>query len=145
MAQQQVQTRENHARLHPPFHIVFALIILLLFGIAVYELVRNPGLVTAAQVLLVVAVGMAGLFARTYALKVQDRLIRLEERLRLSAVLPERLHPMILGLSEQQLIALRFASDIELVALAERANAEKLDQKTIKAAIQNWRPDHWRV
>ena len=145
MAKQQVQTKENHARLHPPFHFVFVSTIVVLLVIAIYELIRSPGLITAAQVLLVLVVGEAGTLARTYALKVQDRVIRLEERLRLASLAPGHVLATTNALSERQLIALRFASDEELPGLAARASAENLDPKAIKALITKWRPDYWRV
>ncbi len=145
MAEQRLQTRENHARTHPPFHFFFLPAIALLLAAAVYEVIHAPGLVSAAQLLLILVVATTGTLARTNALKVQDRVIRLEERFRLSALLPADLLPATLGLSEQQLIALRFASDDELPALATRAATENLDPKTIKALITKWRPDYWRV
>jgi hypothetical protein len=69
----------------------------------------------------------------------------LEERLRLATLSPERLHSRLPELTERQLIALRFSSDAEAPNLAERALSEKLAPRDIKAAIQTWRPDYWRV
>ncbi|MFL6451971.1 MAG: DUF6526 family protein [Bryobacteraceae bacterium] len=139
------QSRDNHARLHPPFHFFFSPLMILLLLAAVYRVIRYPGLESAMSLLLIVAVGTVGFLARTYALKVQDRVIRLEERLRLSTLASADLRPLIDHLSEAQLIALRFASDEEAPTLAERAATEDLNGKAIKAAIKSWRPDYWRV
>src|SRR5262249_5637521 len=89
---------------------------------------------------------VVGLFtARLYALKVQNRVIRLEERLRLLALLPEAMKGRVEELTESQLIALRFASDDELPDLTERALKSAMGPKEIKAAIKVWRPDYYRV
>ncbi len=82
---------------------------------------------------------------RLYSLKVQDRVIRLEERLRLTQLSQEPLRSRIPELTVGQLCALRFASDAEVAKLAERALNEKLSRADIKKAIQTWRPDYWRV
>ena len=82
---------------------------------------------------------------RNYPLKVQDRVIRLEERLRLQALAPQEWHAQIYRLSESQLIGLRFASDDEVVELAKQALERNLNRKQIKERIKSWRADDWRV
>jgi hypothetical protein len=82
---------------------------------------------------------------RQYPLKVQDRVIRLEERLRLQALAPAEWHAQIYRLNEDQLVGLRFAGDDEVVGLAKMALEENLTRKQIKQRIRNWRADDWRV
>jgi hypothetical protein len=82
---------------------------------------------------------------RMYALKVQDRVIRLEERIRLQALAPSEWHSQIYKLSEDQLIGLRFAADDEVVELAKQALEHNLNRKQIKERIKDWRADYWRV
>ena len=82
---------------------------------------------------------------RLYPLKVQDRVIRLEERLRLQALAPSEWHSQIYRLTEDQLIGLRFAADDEVVELAKQALEHNLNRKQIKERIKDWRPDNWRV
>jgi hypothetical protein len=82
---------------------------------------------------------------RTYPLKVQDRVIRLEERLRLQALAPAEWHAQIYRLSEDQMIGLRFAADDEVVELAKQALEGNLDRKQIKERIKSWRADDWRI
>ena len=96
-------------------------------------------------VVLSVAAVLLLLRLRQYPLKVQDRVIRLEERLRLQALAPAEWRPQIQRLTEDQLIALRFASDHEVATLAQQAVAENLTRKQIKERIRDWRPDEWRV
>jgi hypothetical protein len=82
---------------------------------------------------------------RTYPLKVQDRVIRLEERMRLQALAPAEWHAQIYRLTEDQLIGLRFAADDEVVELAKHALEGNLNRKQIKERIKSWRADNWRV
>jgi len=96
-------------------------------------------------ILLAAALLVAAFKIRLYALKVQDRVIRLEERLRLTQLLSEPLRSRIPELTEAQLIALRFASDAEVAGLVDRALKEKLSRADIKKSIKTWRPDYWRV
>jgi hypothetical protein len=96
-------------------------------------------------VLLSVAVFIPFFKLRTYPLKVQDRVIRLEERIRLQALAPSEWHTQIYRLTEDQLIGLRFAADDEVVELAKQALEHNLNRKQIKERIKEWRPDNWRV
>lgn len=145
MAEKKPQTLANHARFDPLYHF-FALPVFLLLPLAgMVYFIRHPGLHSGLMFVVAVALAIIVLKLRTYPLKVQDRVIRLEERLRLSSLLSEPLRSRIPELTEGQLIALRFASDAEVPKLAERAISEKLSPADIKKSIQNWRPDYWRV
>jgi hypothetical protein len=112
---------------------------------AVVLFLWHPSLHSGWRFVLLAAGTVAVFKVRPYGLRLQDRVIRLEERLRLASLLPEPMRSHIPELTEGQLIALRFASDAEAPKLAERALAEKLSRADIKKAIQTWRPDYWRV
>jgi hypothetical protein len=145
MAEKKPQTFANHARFDPLYHYfalpVFAIAVLA----AAVHFVMHPRLHSGLLFVVSVAAAIVVFKLRSYPLKVQDRVICLEERLRLAALLSEPLRSRIPELTEEQLIALRFASDAEVAKLAERALAEKLSRADIKKAIQTWRPDYWRV
>ena len=145
MAQTTEQNLSNHTRLDPPYHFVLLPLILLILVLAIVVLIRHPGLQTLWMLLVSVALLLAAFKARLYPLKAQDRLIRLEERLRLSRLLPDSQHSIIYKLTEGQLVALRFASDGEVPGLAEAAVAKQLPPREIKKSIQLWRPDLFRV
>ncbi len=119
------QDRDNHVRWHPPFHFFFSPVLFLLLILTIVQTVRNPGLSSVIQLLMVLVLGTVGFLTRTYALKVQDRVIRLEEQIRLSSLMETDYAPTINALSEAQLIALRFASDAELPTLAKQAAQRK--------------------
>jgi hypothetical protein len=142
------QSYAHHTRWDPPFHFfvlpVFAIAVIVAVVHFCLHIHHHP-IHGALLVLLALAALIAVFKIRLNALKVQDRIIRLEERLRLASLLPEPLRSRIPELTESQLIALRFASDAEVSALVQRALTEKLPAKEIKKSIKNWRPDNFRV
>src|SRR5262249_22647843 len=110
-----------------------------------FELFRHPGVLGAWLLLISLALLVMAGRMRSYATHLQDRIIRVEERLRLAAILQEPLRSRIAALADSQLIGLRFASDAELPALVQRALDEKLSRSDIKKAVSDWRPDYSRV
>jgi len=141
------QTLANHSRIVPAFHMVALPILLLNFVYSIYELVHTWFSFGALVSLLVaIALLLIALYGRMFALTVQDRVIRLEMRLRLEKLLPADLKPRIPEFTVDQLIALRFASDAELPDLARRVLEENIkDRKSIKQMIKTWKPDHLRA
>jgi len=100
---------------------------------------------TFFQILVAIALVTMALRIRAYGTRNQDRIIRLEEQVRYAKLLPEPLLTRSTALTLDQYIGLRFACDAELPTLVDRALAENLDRKQIKAAIATWRPDHFRI
>ncbi len=139
------QNYSNHGRLDPWYHFFIAPVFLLNVIAAGVHAYRVHTVWAHWEIVVSVAALALVTLLRTYSLKVQDRVIRLEERLRLTRLADERLRSRIGELKERQLIALRFASDEEMPGLAEKALLENLSAKQIKQAIRVWRPDHWRV
>jgi hypothetical protein len=144
----ELQTYKNHTRFDPPWHFFVVPMLIINFILAIWAVIRHyPDHAhlyiwwTIMSVVLFMAVGLA----RGHALKVQDRIIRLEERLRFAALLPPDLLARSQSLNEKQYIALRFASDSELPALVQRTLDENLEPKQIKESITDWRPDYLRV
>lgn len=138
------QTLQNHTRLDPVFHLFLGPLSFLLLIAAGTNFIRHVSGTSGFFLLASIWAVVATFKIRLYALKVQDRLIRLEERLRMRELFSEPLKSRVGEFSEKQLIALRFASDAELPALAEKA-LQGLNQKQIKAEIRTWRPDYFRV
>jgi hypothetical protein len=140
------QTYGNHMRLHPLFHFFVAPGSLLLMILTIINVFRHYSQMDA-WILLVMAVLFftAVYLLRSYPLRAQDRIIRLEERQRLEALLSAGFVPRIRELTEAQLIALRFASDNELPALVDKVLATKMSARDIKKAIVTWRADTFRV
>ena len=140
------QTYKNHARFLPAFHF-FVLPVLLLNALnAIRHIWLAPNLSTVWTFVVAAALLMLGLLARTMALTVQDRLIRLEMRLRLQQCLPADLRGRIDELTPRQLVALRFASDAELPELVREVLAGKLaTSRDIKLRVKNWQGDWLRA
>jgi len=145
MSETTTQNYSNYTRYDPLFHFFILPVFAISLLATIFHLVRRPGIHSAWLVVVMIATLVAILKVRLYPLKVQDRVIRLEERLRLMTLLDPALRPRISEFTESQLIALRFASDAELPTLAARALNEKLAAADIKKAIQQWRPDYWRL
>ncbi len=149
---QEPQSYAHHTRWDPPFHffvIPVFVIGLILSLIHFFAHITEGDLRDHIHAFLLILLALACLIlvfkVRLYAVKVQDRVIRLEERLRLTQLMPEPLRSRIPELTEDQLCGLRFASDAEVAKLAERALNEKLSRADIKKAIKTWRSDYWRV
>src|SRR6478672_5391462 len=145
MSEHEAQNLKNHGRLDPLFHIFLFAVYLANIVYASFHLYRQPSLSSGWYMVLSLVVIVPLVKIRTYPLKVQDRVIRVEERLRLQALAPQEWHTHLYRLSEDQLIALRFAGDDEVVGLAKETLEQKLNRKQIKERIRSWRPDDWRV
>ncbi len=140
------QDFKNHARFVPLYHYVTSPILLAVLGWSVAQLVRAPTVDRLFLFLMALGLALAAYWARAFALGVQDRVIRLEERLRMERILSDELRPRIGEFTVDQLVGLRFASDGELGDLARRVLAEGIaDRKTIKSMVKSWRADHQRV
>jgi hypothetical protein len=141
------QNFSNHTKLVPAFHFfVLPVLIINVVGAVHHWYVKTWSLDGAIWVLTSVALLIGILLARVFAVSVQDRVIRLEERLRYERLLPQDLQARFGEFEIGQLVSLRFASDAELPGLARRVLDEKIkDRKAIKKLIQNWRADNLRA
>lgn len=141
------QNFANHVRFFPPFHFFVIPVLLVNFGWSIYRW-KLAGFSVDGFISVVVALALLTGFltARVMALSVQNRMIRLEEKLRYERVLPADLKPRAGELALGQIVSLRFASDAELPALVRKVLDEKLDnRKAIKQLIKNWKPDYLRA
>jgi hypothetical protein len=141
------QNFSNHGKTVPLFHYFVLPVFAFNFVWSLYRLktlhFSPDGLVGAV---VAAALVVAVLYARIFALAVQDRVIRLEERLRFATLLPDDLKPFIEEFTVAQLVSLRFASDAELPALARRVLDENVqNRRQIKQMVRNWRGDYLRA
>jgi Family of unknown function (DUF6526) len=140
------QSYSNHTRMVPGFHYVTGACILIFVGWSIWHAMSTKSADAHFQML--GAFGLLGTmwYARSFPIKAQDRVIRLEEQLRLTRLLPDDLRPRVPELSARQLIALRFASDGEVTELVRWVLADNVtDLKAIKQRIRSWRADNHRV
>ncbi len=146
MAEKVPQTYANHRRFVPLYHFVSSAILIVNQVWSIVRLVRTPSWETGFGVLLAFALLCVFWYARTFPLKVQDRLIRLEMKLRLQHILPPDLKARISDLTPEQLIGLRFASDGEMTDLIRDVLANNIqDRETIKKKIKDWKADDFRA
>jgi hypothetical protein len=139
------QSYDSHGRYVPAYHFVLAGILVVYLVYALVRLVQHVSVDTFFQVALAVALLIIFWYMRAFAVTVQDRVIRLEEQLRLERRLPPDLRSRAAELTTKQYVALRFAHDDEVEPLMRRILDEKLSPRDIKKAVKTWRPDHLRA
>jgi hypothetical protein len=140
------QSPEHHTRIVPGYHYWLFAILTVNLVLRVIWAIRAPSFPNLWAIVMAVAFVLIAWYLRVFPLAVQDRVIRMEERQRLGRILPPEFRPRLGEFTRQQLVALRFASDDELAALAMRVLNEGItDKKAIKRLIQNWRADHQRA
>jgi hypothetical protein len=145
MADHVPQTYGSHTRFDPWYHFFALPVVLLSVIVTLVHCLNRRNWFSIWLVIFSIAIAVVTLKTRLYATKLQDRIIRMEERQRLYGLLPEPLRARIGELSETQLVGLRFASDGELPGLVEETLTKKLSTAQIKKSIKLWRPDYFRV
>lgn len=142
----QTQNYKNHGKLVPAFHYFVLPVLLVNVVWSAWQARAALSADTIIGVLVALALMMVALFARVFALKAQDRVIRLEMRLRMRELLPADLQPRVNDFTVDQLVALRFASDAELPTLAATVLRDDIkDRKSIKQMVKDWQGDFTRV
>lgn len=145
MAEKKPQTLANHAKFVPLYHFLLTAILVVNLGWRGWKLFTDFSFESVLGVAMAVAFILMLLYLRIFPLHAQDRVIRLEEQMRMGRVLPDDLKSRVGEIRRGQMIALRFASDDELADRVREALDEKLSAKDIKQRIQTWRPDYHRV
>lgn len=142
----ETQTLKNHTKFVPGFHFVVLPIFVANLIASIVSLVRNFSAASVISTIVAVGLLMLAFTVRLMALTVQDRVIRLEMRLRMQQVLPAEMRPRIPEFTVGQLVALRFAGDAELPDLSRKVLQDKLtDRKAIKQLVRDWQPDMLRA
>jgi hypothetical protein len=140
------QNYSNHVRFFPPYHFFVAPVLLINVFVVGYVVYKAPSAFGVWELIVATALVMFALVARVMALSVQDRVIRLEMRLRMRELLPADLQARVPELTREQLVGLRFASDAELPALVRKVLAGELKTtRDIKKHVGQWQPDYFRA
>jgi Family of unknown function (DUF6526) len=137
------QSFTNHA--HRPIHTTIVWLFALVALILMVQQLRGSDTRDLAIIFAILAIFELGWISRVYTVKLQDRIIMLEVKVRAAELLPTGADAQLAKLNSKQIAALRFASDEEFGALLERAARENLQPKDIKASIKTWRPDLYRT
>lgn len=145
MSEKKPQNYENHAKFIPVFHYIALPLLLVNFFGALFRVTQEISFYTFNGVGLAISLIVVAVFTRLFALKAQDRVIRLEEQIRMQTFLPDALKAQVGRLTMGQIVALRFASDEELVDLTQDALNQNTSPNALKQAVKNWRPDYDRV
>ena len=145
MSEKKPQSYENHAKFIPVFHYIALPLLLVNFFGALFRVTQEISFYTFNGVGLAISLIVVAVFTRLFALKAQDRVIRLEEQIRMQTFLPDALKAHVGRLTMGQIVALRFASDEELVDLTQDALDQNTSPNALKQAVKNWRPDYDRV
>ena len=145
MSEKKPQNYENHAKFIPVFHYIALPLLLVNFFGALFRVTQETSFYTLNGVGLAISLIVVAVFTRLFALKAQDRVIRLEEQIRMQTFLPDALKAQVGRLTMGQIVALRFASDEELVDLTQDALDQNTSPNALKQAVKNWRPDYDRV
>ncbi len=142
------QTYKNHIKIYPPHHLVLLPLLMIAIGVSIYNIFHYPFqqmFYIWITIVLIFIFAVAVMLRQHYALGNQNRIVRLEMRLRYYQLTNKRFEPLEQQLSFGQVAALRFASDEELLSLTDRTIKENLSPKEIKQSIKNWHPDYMRV
>ena len=142
------QDYKNHVQIYAPHHFVLLPLLMVAIFISFRNIFTHPDqqqFFIWITVVLVFIAYVAVMMRQHYALGNQNRIVRLEMRLRYYELTGKRFETLENQLSFGQIAALRFASDEQLPALLQRALSEKLSAKDIKTSVQNWQADYMRV
>ena len=145
MSEKNPQNYENHAKFIPVFHYIALPLLLVNFFGALFRVTQEISFYTFNGVGLAISLIVVAVFTRLFALKAQDRVIRLEEQIRMQTFLPDALEAHVGRLTMGQIVALRFSSDEELANLTQEALDQNTSPNALKQAVKNWRPDYDRV